>query len=94
MQDPDQLQDPDLTGQLRSGSHCEEIADMTRYVLLMYAQPTTFTAPANLSTAGTPLGTFFVQAYHDESGLGDLVAANYFQVENGVATATVRVLAL
>lgn len=47
-------------------------------------------APANLSTAGTALGTFSLSTYVQDSGLGDLVAANYFQVENGVATMTVR----
>ncbi|CAD6576382.1 MAG: hypothetical protein TREMPRED_001670 [Tremellales sp. Tagirdzhanova-0007] len=64
-----------------SGSH--------RYVILIYSQPSTFTAPANLSTAGTPLGTFSFSDYVSSSGLGPLIAANYFQVEVGVATATV-----
>ncbi|KAK8845323.1 hypothetical protein IAR55_006036 [Kwoniella newhampshirensis] len=59
-----------------------------RYVIALYEQPSTFTAPANLSTAGTPLGTIFLSSYVSESGLGDLISANYFQVENGVATFT------
>lgn len=60
-----------------------------RYVFLLYAQPSSFQAPFNLSTADTPLGTFFINSYVSESGLGDLVAANYMQVENGVATMSI-----
>jgi len=60
-----------------------------RYVFLVYSQPGAFTPPANLSLAGTPLGTMFVQQYVTSTGLGALVAANYIQVENGVATVTV-----
>ena len=60
-----------------------------RYTILMYAQPDSFSPPSNLSTAGTPLGTMYLHSYVSESGLGDLIAANYFQVENGVATVTV-----
>ncbi|GFZ43739.1 hypothetical protein JCM24511_01459 [Saitozyma sp. JCM 24511] len=64
-----------------SGSH--------RYVVLLYSQPSSFAAPANLSTANTPLGTFFLEEYVNSTGLGAVVAANYFQVENGVATTSV-----
>lgn len=60
-----------------------------RYTILVYLQPESFQAPANLSTAGTPLGTMFLNSYVDDSGLGNLVAANYFQVENGQATVSV-----
>lgn len=31
-----------------------------------------------------------LSSYVSESGLGDLITANYFQVENGEATVTVR----
>ncbi|OWZ29514.1 nuclear protein [Cryptococcus neoformans] len=64
-----------------SGSH--------RYVIIVYAQPDTFSPPANLSQAGTPLSTMSLSSYVSESGLGDLITANYFQVENGEATVTV-----
>ncbi|WVR03417.1 hypothetical protein IAU60_000408 [Kwoniella sp. DSM 27419] len=64
-----------------SGSH--------RYVIALYEQPSSFSAPANLSQAGTALGTMFLSSYVSESGLGGLVSAQYFQVENGQATATV-----
>jgi hypothetical protein len=60
----------------------------------MYAQPSTFTAPSDLSAPDTPLGTFSLSNYVSSSGLGPLVAANYFQVENGVATATVPTIPL
>jgi hypothetical protein len=39
--------------------------------------------------AGVGLATWNLQSYVDASGLGPLVAANYFQVENGQATVTV-----
>ncbi|AAW46410.1 nucleus protein, putative [Cryptococcus deneoformans JEC21] len=64
-----------------SGSH--------RYVIIVYAQPDTFSPPANLSQAGTPLSTMSLSSYVSESGLGNLITANYFQVENGEATVTV-----
>ncbi|KAK1926338.1 phosphatidylethanolamine-binding protein [Papiliotrema laurentii] len=60
-----------------------------RYTILIYNQPSSFQAPANLSTAGTPLGTMLLNNYVQESGLGNVVAANYFQVENGQATVSV-----
>jgi len=60
-----------------------------RYVVLVYSQPPQFTAPADLSAAGTPLGTFQVQEYVNSTGLGALVAANYFTVEVGQATVSV-----
>lgn len=59
-----------------------------RYVVLLYAQSSAFSPPANLSTAGAGFGTFFLDQYVQSSGLGPLVAANYFQVQNGVATVT------
>ncbi|WRT63442.1 uncharacterized protein IL334_000347 [Kwoniella shivajii] len=59
-----------------------------RYVIALYEQGSDFAAPANLSTAGVALGTWFLSSYVSESKLGDLVSANYFQVENGVATST------
>lgn len=60
-----------------------------RYTLLVYRQPESFQPPANLSTAGTPLSTMLLRPYVEETGLGELVAANYIQVENGQATVSV-----
>ncbi|KAJ7470505.1 phosphatidylethanolamine-binding protein [Mycena latifolia] len=54
-----------------------------RYVVLLYEQPSTFTAPANLSTLVDGVHKFDLTAYVKESGLGNLVAANYFTVEVG-----------
>ncbi|KAJ7172736.1 phosphatidylethanolamine-binding protein [Mycena filopes] len=51
-----------------------------RYVVLLYAQPTTFIAPAGL-TGGVQ--KFDLNAYVKDSGLGDIIAANYFTVEVG-----------
>ncbi|WVW81588.1 hypothetical protein I302_103583 [Kwoniella bestiolae CBS 10118] len=59
-----------------------------RYVIALYEQGSDFAAPSNLSTAGVPLGTWFLPNYVSEAKLGDLLAANYFQVENGQATST------
>jgi len=54
-----------------------------RYVVLLYQQPSTFAAPANLSTLVPGVSKFDVNAYAKESGLGAVVAANYFTVEVG-----------
>ncbi|WWC57920.1 uncharacterized protein I303_100455 [Kwoniella dejecticola CBS 10117] len=59
-----------------------------RYVIAVYEQGSDFAAPANLSTSGVALGTWFLSGYVSESKLGDLLTANYFQVENGQATST------
>ncbi|WWC85612.1 uncharacterized protein L201_000476 [Kwoniella dendrophila CBS 6074] len=59
-----------------------------RYVVALYEQGSDFAAPSNLSTAGVPLGTWFLPSYVSEAKLGDLLSANYFQVENGQATST------
>ncbi|WVQ81025.1 hypothetical protein IAT38_003132 [Cryptococcus sp. DSM 104549] len=63
-----------------SGSH--------RYVIAVYEQPSDFAAPSDLSAAGTALGKMSLSSYVTDSKLGNLITANYFQVENGVATAT------
>ncbi|KAJ7098163.1 phosphatidylethanolamine-binding protein [Mycena belliarum] len=54
-----------------------------RYVVLLYQQPTTFTAPADLSKLVDGVQKFDLNAYVKNSGLGNLVAANYFTVEVG-----------
>jgi len=60
-----------------------------RYVVLLLAQPSTFTAPQDFSQAGMPVGTFDFNAYVKSANLGDIVAGNYFTVEDGTATASV-----
>jgi len=60
-----------------------------RYTILVYLQPSTFTPPSNLSTAGTPLSTMLLGPYVEDTGLGELVAANYIQVQNGETTVSV-----
>ncbi|KAJ6547296.1 phosphatidylethanolamine-binding protein [Mycena capillaripes] len=54
-----------------------------RYVVLLYAQPSTFKAPADLSAPVDGVHKFDLNGYVKDSGLGDIVAANYFTVEVG-----------
>ncbi len=44
----------------------------------MISQPSTFSAPSNV----TGFGVFDVNQYISSSGLGNIVAANYFTVDN------------
>ncbi|CAD6571672.1 MAG: hypothetical protein CYPHOPRED_004538 [Cyphobasidiales sp. Tagirdzhanova-0007] len=60
-----------------------------RYAWLMFVQPSNFSAPANLSTAGVAPSHWDVQSYVQQSGLGSLIAAAFFTVENGAPTASV-----
>jgi len=60
-----------------------------RYVVALYSQPSTFTAPDGLSQAGLPVAVFDWNAYVASSGLGPLVAANYINVEEGTATVSI-----
>jgi len=60
-----------------------------RYVVAVYAQPSTFAAPAAYSQPNLPVGTFDFNAYVKDSGLGPLVAATYITVEEGTATASI-----
>ncbi|KAG6909468.1 hypothetical protein DXG01_000454 [Tephrocybe rancida] len=59
-----------------------------RYVIILYAQPDSFAAPVGL-TEPTGVGLFTLNAYIKDSGLGALVAANYFTVEDGTATVSI-----
>ncbi|KAJ6513846.1 phosphatidylethanolamine-binding protein [Mycena vitilis] len=54
-----------------------------RYVVLLYAQPSQFAPPANLSAPVDGVHKFDLNGYVKDSGLGDIVAANYFTVEVG-----------
>jgi hypothetical protein len=63
-----------------SGSH--------RYVILVYAQPNGFTPPAN-PASNSPIEKFSLNDYAKSANLGNPIAANYFQVEQGTASASV-----
>jgi len=56
-----------------------------RYAWLLFQQPTSFTAPSGLTGAGH----WQLSSYVSSSGLGPLVAASYFTVENGPASYSV-----
>jgi len=60
-----------------------------RYVVLLYAQPSTFTPPTALSKPNMGVSTFNFTGYVKDSGLGPLVAATYFTVEEGTTTASI-----
>jgi hypothetical protein len=59
-----------------------------RYVVVIYAQPSTFAAPAAYAQP-LPVGAFDFNAYVQESGLGPLVAATYIDVEEGTTTLSI-----
>ncbi|KAF7338513.1 Nucleus protein [Mycena venus] len=62
-----------------------------RYVVLLYAQPSTFSPPADLSAPVTGVHKFDLNAYVKDSGLGDIIAANYFTVEVGTDSTSLPV---
>jgi len=57
-----------------------------RYVILIYSQPPTFTAPPDFSQPNIGVSVFDLGSYVQTSGLGPIVAGNYFTVEVGTAT--------
>jgi hypothetical protein len=57
-----------------------------RYVILVYAEPETFTAPAT-PAAGSGVSRMDFAAYVRSTGLQGPVAGTYIQVEQGTATA-------
>ncbi|KAG6850457.1 hypothetical protein H0H93_012878 [Arthromyces matolae] len=59
-----------------------------RYVIILYAQPDSFSPPADLSQP-TGVSLFDLDAYVKDSGLGALVAATYVTVEDGTATVSI-----
>lgn len=60
-----------------------------RYAWLLFQQPASFAAPANLSTAGTAPSHWDVASYVSGSGLSTLVGASFFTVTaTGTATFT------
>lgn len=60
-----------------------------RYVILLFSQPSTFTAPAEFSQPNIGVSVFDFGNYIQSSGLGPIVAGNYITVEVGTATASI-----
>lgn len=58
-----------------------------RYIVALYAQPADFAAPEGF-TAPLPVGVYDFLGYVGDSNLGPLIAANYINVEEGTATAS------
>ncbi|CAE6441569.1 unnamed protein product [Rhizoctonia solani] len=56
-----------------------------RYMLLVLAQPSSFSAPA-APAANSPIEKFDFEAYVKSAGLGNIVAGTYITVEQGTAT--------
>lgn len=59
-----------------------------RYAFLLVQQNQDFAAPQAYSQKNTPVGAFDYKKYITDAKLGQIVAANYFTVEEGTATAT------
>ncbi|KAF5365674.1 hypothetical protein D9758_003144 [Tetrapyrgos nigripes] len=57
-----------------------------RYVIILFEQPSSFKAPADLSQPNIGVSKFDLNAYVKDSGLGNIVAANYLTVEVGQST--------
>ncbi|CAE6426939.1 unnamed protein product [Rhizoctonia solani] len=60
-----------------------------RYMILVLAQPSSFSAPAS-PPAGSPIEKFDFEAYVKSAGLGNIVAGTYITVEQGTATVSVE----
>ncbi|CAE6420772.1 unnamed protein product [Rhizoctonia solani] len=60
-----------------------------RYMLLVLAQPSSFSAPAT-PAANSPIEKFDFEAYVKSAGLGNIVAGSYITVEQGTATQSVE----
>jgi len=59
-----------------------------RYITLVYAQPSNFTAPATPAYNATGAPRFNLTTYRREAGFGPAIAGTYFTVEDGTATVT------
>ncbi|EGG08338.1 uncharacterized protein MELLADRAFT_124549 [Melampsora larici-populina 98AG31] len=57
-----------------------------RYAMLLFAQPLQFIAPVNLSAVNTGPGNWDLKTYVTSTGLGDLVAASFFTIQNGTGS--------
>ncbi|KDN48949.1 hypothetical protein RSAG8_02302, partial [Rhizoctonia solani AG-8 WAC10335] len=60
-----------------------------RYMILVLAQPSSFSAPA-APAANSPIEKFDFEAYVKSAGLGSIVAGTYITVEQGTATQSVE----
>jgi len=60
-----------------------------RYVIMLYAQPDSFSAPANLSQPNVGVSVFDFPAYVKATNLGALIGANYFTVQEGLASVSI-----
>ncbi|KAH9967841.1 phosphatidylethanolamine-binding protein [Russula dissimulans] len=62
-----------------------------RYVILLFAQPMKFSAPADLSKANTAVTTVNLTEYVSETNLSQPVAGMYFTVQQGTTNVSVPV---
>lgn len=60
-----------------------------RYTIVIYSQPDSFAAPADLSTANVGVSKFDFPSYVKDTGLGPIVAGFYYTVEEGTASASI-----
>ncbi|KAL9714892.1 hypothetical protein Ac2012v2_001552 [Leucoagaricus gongylophorus] len=60
-----------------------------RYVVMLYSQPDNFAPPSEFAGNDMPVEPMDWNAYVTDSHLGDLFAANYFQVEEGTANTSI-----
>jgi hypothetical protein len=59
-----------------------------RYVVLLFSEPTDFTAPQDSKPPTEVVNNWDMNKYIKDSKMGPIVAANYIQVEEGQATAS------
>jgi phosphatidylethanolamine-binding protein len=60
-----------------------------RYVIILLEQPSSFSAPSDLSSPNSPVEKYDFNAYVKNAQLGNIVAANYYTVEVGTSSASV-----
>jgi len=60
-----------------------------RYTIVIYSQPDSFAAPADLSTANVGVSTFDFPSYVKDTGLGPIIAGFYYTVEEGTSSASI-----
>ncbi|KAF8527050.1 phosphatidylethanolamine-binding protein [Gautieria morchelliformis] len=56
-----------------------------RYVVILYAQPAAFSPPGDLAQPNQPVGIIDLNQYVTSSKLGPVVAATYFDVQQGAS---------
>ncbi|KAF5358218.1 hypothetical protein D9756_001812 [Leucocoprinus leucothites] len=60
-----------------------------RYVIMLYSQPDSFAPPSDFAGTDMPVAPMDWNAYVTNSHLGNLIAANYIQVEEGTTSASI-----